>query len=67
MELIKSEAVRPEVFCKKNVLKSFTKFTGKASMPGSLFSDKVAGLGHRCFPLNFAKYLRTPFFVEPLR
>ena len=36
-------------------------------MPGSLFSDKVAGLGHKYFPLNFAKYLRTPFFVEPLR
>ena len=21
-------------------------------------------LGHRCFPVNFAKFLRTPFFTE---
>ena len=24
-------------------------------------------LWHRCFPLNFAKFLRTPFFTEHLR
>ena len=22
---------------------------------------------HRCFPVNFAKFLRTPFFTEHLR
>ena len=30
-------------------------------MPRSLFFNEVAGLGHRCFPVNFVKYLRTPF------
>ena len=24
-------------------------------------------LWHRCFPMNFAKFLRTPFFTEHLR
>ena len=34
---------RPEVFCKKGVLKNFTKFTGK-HLCQSLFFNKVAGL-----------------------
>ena len=63
---------RPEVFCKKDVLRSFTKFTGK-HLCQNLFCNKVAGLRlagpaillkkrlwHRFFPMNFAKYLRTP-------
>ena len=42
----------------------------------SLFFNKVAGLRpatllkkrlwHRCFPVNFAKFLRTPFLTEHL-
>ena len=24
-------------------------------------------LWHRCFPVNFVKFLRTPFFIEHLR
>ena len=60
-----------EVFCKKGVLRNFTKFTGK-HMCQSLFFNKVAGLRpatllkkrlwHKCFPVNFVKFLRTPFF-----
>ena len=34
---------RPEVFCKKSVLRKFTKFTGK-HMCQSLFLNKIAGL-----------------------
>ena len=47
---------------RKGVLRNFTKFTRK-HLYQSLFSDKVAGLipWHRCFPVNFAKFLRTPF------
>ena len=53
---------RPEVFCEKGVLKNFAKFPGK-HMCHSLFFNKVAGLlWRRCFPVNFAKSLRTPFF-----
>ena len=56
------------MFCKKGVVRNFTKFTGK-HLCQSLFFNKVAGLSpatllkkrlwHRCFPLNFAKFLRT--------
>ena len=66
---------RQEVFCKKGVLRNFTKFTGK-HLCQSLFFNKVAGLGpatllkkrlwHRCFPVNFVKFLRTPFLTEHL-
>ena len=55
---------------KKGVLGNFIKFTGK-HLCQSLFFDKVTGLRpatflkkrlwHRCFPVNFAKFLRTPF------
>ena len=37
----------------------------------SLFFNKVAGLHltptQECFPVNFTKFLRIPFFIEPLR
>ena len=66
---------RQEVFCKKGVLRNFAKFTGK-HLCQSLFFNKVAGLRpatllkkrlwHRCFPVNFAKFLRTPFLTEHL-
>ena len=55
---------------RKGVLKNFAKFTGK-HLCKSLFFNEVAGLRpatllkkrlwHRCFPVNFAKFLRTPF------
>ena len=63
------------MFFKKGVLRNLTKFTGK-HLCKSLFFNKVAGLRpaallkkrlwHRCFPVNFAKFLRTPFFTEHL-
>ena len=72
---------RPEVFCKKGVLRNFTKFTGK-HLWQSPFFNKVAGLRlrltlrpatllkrrlwHRCFSVNFVKFLRTPFFIKHL-
>ena len=64
---------RPDVFCKKGVLKNFAKFTGK-NLCQSLFFNKVADLRpttllkkrlwHRCFPVNFAKFFRTSFLTE---
>ena len=44
---------RPEVFCRKGVLKACN------------FIKKR--LWHRCFPVNFAKFLRTLFLTERLR
>ena len=60
-----SKFSRPEVFCKKEVLKNFAKFTRK-HLCQSLLVDKVADLSlqHSCFPANFAKFLRTTFFTE---
>ena len=61
---------RPEMFCKKGILRNFPKFSGKHLCQG-LFFNKVAGLRpgtllkkrlwHRCFAVNFAKFLRIPF------
>ena len=61
---------RPEVLCKKDVLKNFAEFIGK-HLCKSLFFNKFACLipatllkkrfWHRCFPVNFAKFLRTYF------
>ena len=63
---------RPEVFCKESVLGNFAKFSGKHPCQ-SLFVNKVRPatllkkrLWHRCFPVNFAKFLRTPFLIEHL-
>ena len=60
---------------RKGVLRNFTKFTGK-HLCQSLFFNKVVGprpatllkkrLWHRCFPVNFVKFPRTPFFTEHL-
>ena len=54
----------------RGVLRNFTKFTGK-HLYQSLFFNKVSGLtsatllkkrlSHRCFPVIFPKFLRTPF------
>ena len=66
---------RPKVFCKKGVLRNLAKFTGK-QLYQSFFFDKVGGLSpafllekrlwHRCFSVNFAKFLRTPCLTKHL-
>ena len=50
MFIITYRARRPEVVCKKGVLKVYQK------------RDWL-----RCFPVNFEKFLRRPFFIEHLR
>ena len=55
---------------REGVLRNFAKFLGK-HLCQSLFFSKVAALRpatllqqrlwHRCFPVNFAKFLRIPF------
>ena len=49
---------RTEVFCRKGILRNFAKFTGK---------HLHQSLWHMCFPVNFAKFLRTTFFTGNLR
>ena len=69
-EIVSVQKQPPEVFYKKGVLRKLSKFTGK-HLCQSLFFNKAAGLRpatllkkrlwHRCFPVNFEKFLRTPF------
>ena len=71
----KCKSSRLEIIRKKGVLRNFTKFTGKY-MCQTLFFNKVPGLRratllkkrlwHRCFPVNFVKFRRTPFLTEHL-
>ena len=56
----------PGVFCKKGALRNLAKFTGKhlwQSLSATLLKKR---LWRRCFPLNFAKFLRTLFLIEHL-
>ena len=54
---------------KKGVLRKFHKIHRKTPVPESLLSLRPATLfkkrlWHRCFPLNFAKFLRAPFLYN---
>ena len=71
------QAVFRRCSVKKVFLKFFAKFIGKR-LYWSLFFDKVADLRpetlfkkmrhqHRCFPVNFTKFLGAPFLKEHLR
>ena len=63
-------------FCKNGVLRNFAKFTEfKIHLCQGLFLNRNAGrpvtllkkrLWHRCFPVNFAKFLRHLFYRTPL-
>ena len=65
----------PEMFCKKGVLRNFTKFIGKPLSQILLLTKLQVQacnfikkrLWHRCFPMNFVKFLRTPFLTEHIR
>ena len=71
--LTTTRSSRPEVFCKNGTLENKTKFTGKHLCQG-IFFTKVSGLKpgtlfkkklwHRCFPVNFARFLGTPFLLN---
>ena len=71
-----AEAYSESFQTSEGVLRNFAKFTGKHQCQ-SLFFSKVASLRpatllkkrlwHRSFTVNFAKFLRTPFFTEQLR
>ena len=61
---------------RKGVLRNFAKLTGKdlfqrlffikfgGPRPATLFKKRP---WHRCFPVNFAKFLWVPFFTKYLR
>ena len=51
LEVCQSRSSHPEMFCEKDVLRNFAKFTGK-HLCQSLFFDKVAGLNCRPSSIN---------------
>ena len=67
---------RPKVFCKKSVLKNFTGSSQENICASVSFLNQVTGLRPAtllkkrlwlmCFPANFEKFLRKPFFIEHL-
>ena len=65
-----SSSSRPEVFCKKRVLKNFTKFTGKhlyltCDSVDSFFNNKVAGLRlAQVFSCEFCENFKNNFFCR---
>ena len=71
----KSRSSHRRCSVRKGVLRNFAKFTEK-HLYQSLFFNKVAGLRpttlfkkrlwHRCLPVSFVKFLRTPFYRTPL-
>ena len=65
-----SEAVVQRCSVRKDVFRNFSKFQGK-HLCQSLFFNSYRPLlkkrfWHRCFPVNFAKFLRALFFIEHL-
>ena len=58
-------STHPEVFCKKGVLRNFLNSQGNTCARVSFLIKLLKKrLWQRCFPANFVKFLRTPFFSE---
>ena len=61
---------RSEVFCKRGVLKNFSKFTGKHLCQGLFFNRLKPAtllkkrLWHRCFIMNFAEFSKASFIYR---
>ena len=56
---------RPEVFCKK-VFLEISQNSQENTCARVSFLIKLLASDHRCFPVNFVKFLRAPFFIEHL-
>ena len=57
----KAEAVAHRCSVKKNFLE-ISQNSQKNTCARVSFFTKAAGLRHRCFPVNFDKFVRAPFF-----
>ena len=66
-EQLTERSIRSQMFFKIVFLNIFVKFTGKQLCQRLVFNN-IAGLKqrllHRCFPVNFAKILRTTFLCN---
>ena len=50
----------------KKVFRNFAKLIGKHLCQSFFFNKIKKTLWHRYFPVNFVKFIRTPFFMEHL-
>ena len=67
----------PNVFCNRRCIQRFRKIYSKKHLYQNLFFSKVTFLRpvtllkrrhwHKCFPVNFLKFLRTPFLQNTSR
>ena len=72
--VVRSRSSHPEVFCKNDVLRNFSKFKGKCLCKSLFFKScwpqspilLKKKLWHKSFPMNFAKFLSKPFLTEHL-
>ena len=70
VNVLKDSKAFLEVFCQIGLLKNFAKFTGNSPFnnvglsPPTLLKKRPL---HRCFPMKFAKFSRTPFLIKHLR
>ena len=60
---LRIEAFAQRCSVKKVFFRNFVKFTGRHLCQSFFFES----LWYRCFPVNFTRFLRTPFFKEHLR
>ena len=56
---------RSQMFCKISALKNFLRFTGRQLSQALAYNFIKKRLQHKGFPLKFAKFLITPFFITP--
>ena len=60
-------SIRSQMFFKIGILKNFTIFTGKhLCWSVSLIKLQTFRLQHKCFPVKFVTFLKTPYFTEHL-
>ena len=60
--IVKNKSSYPELFCKKFTGKQLRQ--GLSLRPATLLKKR---LWHKCFAVNFVKFLKTPISVEHLR
>ena len=66
----KFKSSRSQMFFKIGVIKNFAYFSWSLFLimcQGQAFNFVKKRLQNRCFPVKFAKFLKTPFFTEHLR
>ena len=57
-------STRPEVYCKKDVLENFAKFTGKHLCQSLFFTEQKKKTLEQVFSCEFCEIFKNTFFIE---